>query len=31
MKSLKQIHLFFVHFLEYHLLFLDENVDEQSE
>ena len=28
--SLKQTQLFFVHFLEYFLLFLDENVDEKS-
>ena len=28
--SLKQTHLFFVHFSEYLLLFLDENVDEES-
>ena len=29
--SLKQTHLFFVHFLEYLFLFLDGNVDEESE
>ena len=29
--SLKQTHLFFAHFLEYLLLFLDDNVDEESE
>ena len=29
--SLKQTDLFFVHFLEYLLLFLDSNVDEESE
>ena len=29
--SLKQTHLFFVHFLEYLLLFSDDNVDEESE
>ena len=29
--SLKQTKLFFVHFLEYLLLFLDDNVDEESE
>ena len=29
--SLKQKHFFFVHFLEYLLLFLDDNVDEESE
>ena len=29
--SLKQMHLFFVHFLEYVLLFLDGNVDEERE
>ena len=28
---LKQTHLLFVHFLEYLLLFLDDNVDEESE
>ena len=28
---LKQTYLFFVHFLEYLLLFLDDNVDEESE
>ena len=28
--SLKQTLLFFFHFLEYFLLFLDENVDEES-
>ena len=28
--TLKQTHLFFVHFLEYLLLFLDNNVDEES-
>ena len=28
--SLKQTHLFFVHFLEYFLLFLNDNVDEES-
>ena len=28
--SLTQTHLFFVHFLEYLLLFLDGNVDEES-
>ena len=30
-KSLKQTQLCFVHSLEYHLLFLDDNVDEESE
>ena len=29
--SFKQTYLFFVHFSEYHLLFLDENVDEENE
>ena len=29
--SLKQTQLCFVHSLEYHLLFLDDNVDEESE
>ena len=29
--SLKQISCFFAHFLEYALLFLDDNVDEESE
>ena len=29
--SLKQMQLFFAHFLEYLLLFLDDNVDEESE
>ena len=29
--SFKQTHLFFVHFLEHLLLFLDDNVDEESE
>ena len=29
--SFKQMYLFFVHFLEYLLLFLDNNVDEESE
>ena len=29
--SLKQMHLLFVHFLEYPLLFLDDNMDEESE
>ena len=29
--SSKQTHLFFVHFLEYLLLFLVDNVDEESE
>ena len=29
--SLKQAHMFFVHFLKYLLLFLDNNVDEESE
>ena len=28
--SLKQAHLFFAHFLEYLLLFIDDNVDEES-
>ena len=28
--SLKQTHLFYVHFLDYLLLFLDDNVDEES-
>ena len=28
--SLKQTHLFFVHFLEYLLLFLDDNVNEKK-
>ena len=31
MTSLKQSYLFFVHFLEYLLIFLDDNVDEESE
>ena len=26
--SFRQIHLLFVHFLEYHLLFLDDKVDD---
>ena len=30
-NSLKQTHLFFVHYLEYFLLFLDGNVDGESE
>ena len=30
MTSLKQAHLFFLHFLE-HLLFLDDNVDKERE
>ena len=29
--SLRQMHLFFGSFLEYLLLFLDDNVDEESE
>ena len=29
--SFKQTYLFFEHFLEYLLLFLDDNMDEQSE
>ena len=29
--SFRQTHLFFVHFLEYILLFLDDNMDEESE
>ena len=29
--SLKQAHVFLAHFLEYLLLFLDDNVDEESE
>ena len=29
--TLKQTRLFFVHFLEYLLIFLDDNVDEESE
>ena len=29
--SLKETHLFFVHFLEYLLLFLNDNVDEESD
>ena len=29
--SLKQTHLFFAHFLEYILFFLDDEVDEKSE
>ena len=29
--SLKQSHLVFEHFLEYLLLFLDDNVDEENE
>ena len=31
LTTCKQTHLFFVHFLEYLLLFLDDNVDEESE
>ena len=30
-SSIKQSYLFFVHFLEYLLLFLDDNGDEESE
>ena len=29
--SLKQEHLFLVYFLEYHFLFLDDSMDEESE
>ena len=29
--SLKQMHLLFAHFSEYSLLFLDDNMDEESE
>ena len=29
--SLKQMHLFFLHFLEYLLIFVENNVDEESE
>ena len=31
MTLFKQTNLFFVHFLEYLLLFLDDNVDEEKE
>ena len=31
LMSLKQAHLFFVHILQYLLLFLNDNVDEESE
>ena len=31
MTSFKQTYLFFVNFLEYLLLFLDDNMDEESE
>ena len=30
LTSLKQTHLFFVHFLEYRLLFFDDNVGEKA-